>query len=406
MEKILNFDELISDHIGSNRTIKGVKASNLLSVGENYMSDILRIHLTLRNNTTEEEENKYLIAKLTIENPLIADGSTAKLTKNEYLFYKQILPAIQDFEKKHSLPVSNFFPKFIAGRLNLNGTDLPDQNGLLILEDLTSEGFKSGDRHVGFDLNATKLILNDLAKFHAIPLAMRLLNPQQYETQIKKHCTGLISNTCAGPLQTSLLMEKIITMYKNYEYIQPKYKIFAAKLQKMLEENPKRIWGAKVTDDFETLVHCDLWTNNILLKHNDGTAIKSVFLDFQMVETNSCICDLIFFLVTSVELTCLKNNFDTLIRFYYDELSLNLDKLQCLKREHNYEKFQEALRKGSYSPIFQCVFMLLTVITAQKGQHFDQFNIRNIPVEDVPEIAKNRLCFLLQEAFQRGWLDA
>lgn len=200
-------------------------------------------------------------------------------------------------------------------------------------------------------------------------------------------------------------MGRILEKEKCYYYIYPKFQIFASRIQNMVKDDPTRTWGSKVIDDFETMVHCDLWTNNILLKYDNGTATKNIFLDFQMIESNSLICDLIFFLVTSVEIKCLKNEFETMIRFYYDKLIETLDKLQCLKQEHSYDKFLEALRKGSYSAIFQSVFMLLTVITAKKGEHFDASNITEIPVEDVPQIAKDRLCFIFQEAFQRGWLD-
>ncbi|CAG9833644.1 unnamed protein product [Diabrotica balteata] len=139
MEKIKNFEELISDYIGPNKIVVDTKVSNLTAPGENYLSEIIKIDVILKDKVSDKNEDLSLLAKLSTTDEFI--GSTCNITKNEVIFYRDIIPAIKSFHKKHGLPYPSFYPDFAGGRINLTGVeDKADDDAVLILENLVTKG--------------------------------------------------------------------------------------------------------------------------------------------------------------------------------------------------------------------------------------------------------------------------
>jgi hypothetical protein len=100
--------------------------------------------------------------------------------RNEIAFYKDILPILQDFQRQHGVKeVIDFVPKYYGSRRNLKGDEgKVDQDAVLLLENLKVANYTTFDRTQGFDLDAAKLIITDLAQFHAVPLALKLEKPE------------------------------------------------------------------------------------------------------------------------------------------------------------------------------------------------------------------------------------
>jgi thiamine kinase-like enzyme len=75
-----------------------------------------------------------------------------------------------------------------------------------------------------------------------------------------------------------------------------------------------------------TLVHADLWTNNILFKQDsDGNSNDVKIIDYQMSFWGSPNADLIYLLFTSVMDDVKVKHFDEIIEFYYVELRRSLE---------------------------------------------------------------------------------
>lgn len=74
-----------------------------------------------------------------------------------------------------------------------------------------------------------------------------------------------------------------------------------------------------------TLIHADLWTNNILCKQDsDGNSIDVKIIDYQMSFWGSPNADLIYLLFTSVMDDVKVKHFDEIVEFYYEELRESL----------------------------------------------------------------------------------
>ncbi|XP_072393447.1 uncharacterized protein [Diabrotica undecimpunctata] len=404
MERVKNFEELISDYIGPNKTVVQSKASDLTAPGENYLSDMIKIDVVLKDKISNKTEDLHLVAKLVTDNQVM--GPTSNLTKAEVYFYKVVIPAIKSFHKKYSLPYPSFYPDFIGGRINLTGeADKADEDAILILENLVTKGYKNLDRHVGFDLDTSKLILKDLAMFHAVPLAMRLLEPEEFGNLTKdlklpfpeqppKEENG---KERPDPHIFNILI-KIFNENKSQKHV-------AAKFIKMTEYHKEKMTGHKKNERpigaFSTIIHHDMWLNNTMQKVVNGVSIKNKFCDFQMCEVNSPTIDLILFLFSSVELSCLENNVDNLIKYYHEEFVNILKRLNVYSDEYSYTKFLKDFTNNCQEGIFQALMMIPTVIFGEKGKIFKIGS--PMEVEDVPPMALKKLILMCEEAAARDW---
>ncbi|CAG9833647.1 unnamed protein product [Diabrotica balteata] len=401
MEKIKNFEELIRDYIGPNKSVVDTKVSNLTAPGENYLSEIIKIDVVLQDKDTNNHEDLSLVAKLCVENEFF--GPTYNLTKNEVIFYTDIVPPIKNFHKKHGLPPPSFYPDYAGGRLNLAGeTDKPDMDAILILENLVPKGYKNLDRHIGFDLTTTRLILKDLAKFHAAPMAMRLKDSEEFATIIKKLSLLLPhkEKKDKSPPKIFEIITKELNKNKKYKAAEAFGKMLAD-FKKRMDENPESIFSNKPIKGFATVIHHDMWINNTMQVIENGTAIKNKFVDFQMCQIGSPTIDLIFLLFSSVELSCLQNNLDNLIEYYYREFVDIIKQLDLYTDEYSYQKFLEEIKTEGREGMIQAIFMIPTVIFGEKGKAV-QHEESSLTVEDIPDIALKKILLMCEEATERG----
>ncbi|CAG9833646.1 unnamed protein product [Diabrotica balteata] len=400
MEKIKNFEELIRDYIGPNKSVVDTKVSNLTAPGENYLSEIIKIDVVLQDKDTNNHEDLSLVAKLCVENEFF--GPTYNLTKNEVIFYTDIVPPIKNFHKKHGLPPPSFYPDYAGGRLNLAGeTDKPDMDAILILENLVPKGYKNLDRHIGFDLTTTRLILKDLAKFHAAPMAMRLKDSEEFATIIKKLSLLLPhkEKKDKSPPKIFEIITKELNKNKKYKAAEAFGKMLAD-FKKRMDENPESIFSNKPIKGFATVIHHDMWINNTMQVIENGTAIKNKFVDFQMCQIGSPTIDLIFLLFSSVELSCLQNNLDNLIEYYYREFVDIIKQLDLYTDEYSYQKFLEEIKTEGREGMIQAIFMIPTVIFGEKGKAV-QHEESSLTVEDIPDIALKKILLMCEEATER-----
>ncbi|CAG9833643.1 unnamed protein product [Diabrotica balteata] len=264
--------------------------------------------------------------------------------------------------------------------------------------------YKNLDRHVGFDLATSKLILKDLATFHAVPLAIRLLEPEEF-TRLFKNMSMSLPPKPKDKKPPSIFKIMVDTLSAN-----DKYKTVADKLMKMLadftklmEEAPEKMFNNQSMRTFSTIIHQDMWINNTMQVIENDVAVKNKFVDFQMSQVGSPADDIIFFLFSSVEYDCLKNNLDSLIKYYYEEVICILKKLDLYNDCFSYENLLEEFKTTGKLAIVRALFMLPKVIFGEKGKA-DHENLDEMTVEDIHPIALKKMILLCVEAAERDWL--
>lgn len=117
------------------------KISRLTSAGENYGSLMLAIEIVLENRKNGDEKILKTVAKLIPPTDFMQKIFNTQVTfKNEIAFYEIIVPTLQNFRRKLGLEELNIFAHSYGGRINLNGSDVVDENAILILENLKVDG--------------------------------------------------------------------------------------------------------------------------------------------------------------------------------------------------------------------------------------------------------------------------
>lgn len=139
IEKIDRILDLLSGYENYHLTDQNI--NYLTAPGENYGSLMLAIELNLKNKKNDNEKVLKAVAKLMAPNEFIQKVFNSQVSfKSEASFYEIIVPTLQNFRTKCELEEMGIFAHCFGSRINLNGSDIVDGNGILILENLKEEG--------------------------------------------------------------------------------------------------------------------------------------------------------------------------------------------------------------------------------------------------------------------------
>lgn len=140
----------------------------------------------------------------------------------------------------------------------------------------------------------------------------------------------------------------------------PGFEGYAEKLRRIRDEVVER--GHKAydvnNDHFNTLVHDDLWSTNLMIKPSKMKEAEKpfenlIFIDFQFSFWSSPTIDLYYFLNSSLCDSLRPNHFDELVQFYHEKLVECLNRLNFGKRIPTWPEFfaqyQERRFYGGFS---------------------------------------------------------
>lgn len=149
-----------------------------------------------------------------------------------------------------------------------------------------------------------------------------------------------------GQLDTLI---EVVSGWSDFEKYTEKLRKLRPKLMQ------KCIEGIKpVPHHFNTLIHGDFWTNNIMLSYNErSNKLQNVALiDFQYSCWGSTTLDLHYFFNTSLEEDLRLNHQEELVQFYHERLLAALQVLGYKKHIPGLHEFQvEFLEKAFYGKI-------------------------------------------------------
>lgn len=129
-----------------------------------------------------------------------------------------------------------------------------------------------------------------------------------------------------------------ISIWTDFEYYTKKLRSFRSKLI----ENGQKTFDAS-ENEFNTLIHGDFWTNNIMLKftNNDSKIFENVALiDFQFCCWTSPAIDLHYFFNTSLNEHLRLHQQDELLQYYHEILSSTLKRLNYQKHVPTLQEFR------------------------------------------------------------------
>lgn len=249
-------------------------------------------------------------------------------------------------------------------------------------------GFTQADPEQGFDLETTKLILQTLAQFHAIPMVMKQKKPMEFRRYVKEKCVEVIkSDIISNGLRKHVndaFWEKLYENNGCLNYI-TSLKAGLRNHQPLFVVNPK--------EPFATIIHNNFWVKNIFVQfYRDKPLIVSI-IDFQEHIYGSPASDLLNFLLTSTEYTVLDLHFYELLKYYHDNLLNNLKQYDDIDLEpFGWDKFLQEIKQAAAPALLKAIFFLLEVVHGGKT------------LDSIPFEAKQRIWMMLQQIGGNGWL--
>ncbi|XP_063224834.1 uncharacterized protein LOC134532339 [Bacillus rossius redtenbacheri] len=381
------------------------KSSNLTSLGDNYGSTMLAVSVT-----TQSGKELSLVAKMFPRSKMAQEHFQCPLSmRKEIDMYMLVSPVLDKIQEEHSVPLSERLQILCScpgARLTLKGYNnepLADYNSVLLLENLKSQGYRTGDRVAGLDLKHTEMVIKYLARFHATTLAVKLQKPDVFSRTVLKACEAfkirwLTKEKDEVRVLTFVESLRIIPIcQQNIDILKEHARKYVEYSHNDTIETPKQ--------PFATIVHNDLWTNNIMFKYSseeESEPLDVKMLDFQVVRYGSPISDVIFFLSTSTEKGIVSQYLDNILKLYHDSFTHWLTKLGCDPNILTLTEFQEEVNTVAPSEVMH-ILLWLFPITLHKDQEYSMYS----PPNQKRQLNKDffeKVSELVTEFSKRNWL--
>lgn len=364
--KVNNVGELLTKTLGDDIEVVDQKTTILTAPGEHYGSIMLALDVTVRK-AGGKEQVLNLVAKLIPANEVLRIAFDIGVTfRKEVIAYTETIPALIELQKEYNVPehqILDIFPKCYGARVSLDeNKNQVDEDGVLIFENLKLQGYKTEDRLVGFDLEATNIIIQDLAKFHAVPLALKLLKPHVFDEKVQP-C--LVKNNGLEQLPEEVGLAFHNSIMDGAKDI-PELQKYLTRLQEIVDDAaanpyvnrppPNEPWG--------TMAHSDFWVSNtMLLRDNNGKAIKNKIVDLQIMRYASAVRDLVFFLFTSVTNSVLEKHIDDFIKLYYNSFIAVLNDFHIDLAQFSWDAYIKELNEVAPTEVYHVLVMLKPICT-------------------------------------------
>ncbi|XP_033165496.1 uncharacterized protein LOC117144447 [Drosophila mauritiana] len=351
--------EVVKPHFSGARLLN-YKTSSLTKPGDNYGSVLLAIHARLQKPNGESFEEQ-LVAKVPPIDPKYWQFFQPERTcLTENAVYKILAPALAVLQDEAGVPAeSQFkgFPRFYGCRESLeSNSSKVDHNAVLVLENLRSSGYVSGQRLKPFDLAHTLLALKYMAEFHALSLALRILRPEVFRKQVKPFFKKFDWHAEAPEWKSVMkaeTLEDIRRATNNDSRLVARMKELSDQFFEFLAAAPDRPDGP-----FTSIIHCDFWINNMMFRYGpSGTPIELKIVDFQTAQYDSVVHDIISFLLSSVDTAILEIEFEHMLEAYYEAFVRCLRRVGAKLEVHTFKEFLLEVKRVAYIQVPHAIFM-------------------------------------------------
>lgn len=270
MPVIQDLAQVVEPHLAGARLL-AYRASSLTQPGDNYGSVLLAIHAQLESSRGELFE-RQLVAKVPPTDPKYWQFFQPERTcLTENAVYKVLAPALVALQEEAGIPEESHFdgfPRYYGSRISLDPSSTSvDRDAVLVLENLRSSGFVSGQRLRPYDLPHTLHALRSMAEFHALPLGLRLLKPEVFREQVRPYFDKFDWHAAAPEWKAVMkaeTLEDIRRATNNDPELVARVKELSDKFFEFLAADPDRPDGP-----FTSIIHCDFWINNLMFLYGE-----------------------------------------------------------------------------------------------------------------------------------------
>ncbi|CAH0398371.1 unnamed protein product [Chilo suppressalis] len=298
---------------------------------------IKQLGYTKSFNWTLSEFSETLVGYLSEHLTLTVEVLTAKFKTERIKFFIKCLPRFDEwktryikelsFFQKEYVMLNDLFRKIEQGTFKWRPRCLLVREDLFVFEDVTELGYQMPSTRSTFELNQLKACVISLAKFHAQSYIFE--EKRSKELNRPYRISDEYSEYLKDPERCSSWRDAGRNAVIDYLKVYSKQK-----------DNPKFISNIEsvITTLYDmalslmkpsskyrnTVVHRDLWANNIFLKKDCDGNINAMFVDFQTVIYCSPMLDLSSLLYFNTNRVERASHTGALLDFYYEKLSEEL----------------------------------------------------------------------------------
>ncbi|XP_035792721.1 uncharacterized protein LOC118466930 isoform X2 [Anopheles albimanus] len=423
---IRDLEGLLAPVLPPGTRVHRYEAEFLTAPGDNYGSTMLAVTVHTRRDATDPEEKQqhdrseddtssplHLVAKMRPSSEEFLEIFQIDTTfVKEAAVYLKIVPTLLELQREQGFggdgQLIDVFCRCYGARVSLDpSVEKVDADGVMLFENLKLAGYVTGDRRQGFDREQARFVLQKLALFHAIPIALRYLKPDEFEAGIHKYLVkididaGLSADTLRQMMD--VFRQDIVRTGVGPELADRAY----TKIGECHRRQAQLISDQRTV--YCTMLHNDLWVNNMMIKYDKQTGRPSSlkFVDFQLIQMDSLVRDVIFFLTTSVNDPELESQLDDYFEYYFQQLATYMDRLQFpTPGDFTIESFREEIDRVAPYELYHIVSMLRVVLARKESipDHSEQDAALFFNDNLVEEDYYRRLEVTLRIYDRKGWL--
>lgn len=398
---VQDLEGVLRGSLGPQTKVESLKWKHLTDPGENFGSLILAIDADVARD--ERPETLHLVAKLPPSSAYLIDLFNSPMVfYKEIYFYSTVAPAFLQLQLENGTPEKELIklvPNFYGGRIGLD--DGFDGQALVLLENLNYLGYVTQDRISGLDRRHIDFAVKELAKFHAIPIAMRVKKPKTFEEVVLPGLEAHINDTAIACVND--MVDKARANLKNMPQAQDYADSIDRTIDYALEIETS---NAKKQSPWLTFVHGDFWVNNMMFKYDEGRISGLKIVDFQLGVYEYCVDDLIFFLLSSARKEVIDKSLQDVIDLYHESFLACLSSLKVDTKDFSKESFDRVLKERAPVRFPQCI-MMVQVIKATRGSAPD---VQSIDKKETflnigsGQLYNEKLLHIFQTFLKNGWL--
>lgn len=326
--------------------------NNVVKPGDNHFSGVMRLKFKY------EKDRKVIESAVILKIPSLSSWpydflKQTNIFEREIYFYEKLLPILYQLQSTYE----PFAPKLYA----------KTEAAALVLEDLTQDGYKPGDKIKQFDLDQSFKSLEMLANYHALGYTyLQILR----NTDPKK---SLIE-----PFQRTLILPPSTDEFRNFcKWVKPSLsdslyqKIVNS--ENVIQTDPMNYPNPN-PNSMAVIIHADFRTNNIMFKYDgEGKVSKVKIIDWQLSREGSPVIDLMFLFVTSVPIDIFKVKVDNFLDSYLKALN---NKLSSLNNNRSYSRPELDADMAHYKDYYLrliCIIWQILVRPVEPGAEKDPY---------------------------------
>ncbi|GAB0093276.1 uncharacterized protein DMENIID0001_083570 [Sergentomyia squamirostris] len=383
----------------------------LTAVGDNYGSTMLSLSVNVGSGEDiNDEQSLELVAKMCPTNKMLLEIFQVDITfTKEISIYTVSVPEFLRLQEEQGCPEDeklDVFIKCYGSRTSLDATAMKvDSDAVLLLENVKIQGYTVGDRSKGFDREHTELILRNVAKFHAAPIALRYKNREIFEKKVHSHLKKIDIDTGLTSEAWTEMKKSLENELKSIPEVLPFFDMITHQFD-MCQERQRDL-DFYEENPFNTICHNDLWVNNVMIAYDEsGKPVRVKIFDFQLIMYASLSLDVLFFLFTSVQNDTLLENFDYFLKFYFDEFCKSLQFFGCPVDDFTWNTFIKDIDKQAPYEFYHIVAMT-KILLIDKQKMAEQDEITDDTFSSSEFVGPNyyeKLRLIVLEFSKRNWL--